>query len=153
MPEALKSKEDVLKTIAEKLAILPTETASLSSITRTLKEGQASSLTERSIDDFLKIIKDPDMRNRMTRLDNELLVDCYDAELLNTLFYKRFARTNPGKYDPIIDHTKELFVSAQGRGLDLFENVAAGRAAQDVGLFRGIFNLMTNSIFGKDKEK
>jgi hypothetical protein len=40
-----------------------------------------------------------------------------------------------------------------GRGLEIYENIASGRTAQDVGLFRGIFNALTQKLFSSDKDK
>jgi hypothetical protein len=141
--------------IKDKIAAVPKEGFTPSQMAQVIKESQQASLTERSIDDFLKVFISQlrPILNRMTVMDDEKLEDSYDFKILNTCFYQYFASYDKDMYTDIDNEIKQNFVSLGGRGIEAFENIAAGRAAGDVGLFRGIFNSLARKLFETDKNK
>lgn len=148
---------DLEQEIKEKLKNLP-EGWTPEQLTKAMKEGQKSAtLTEQSVDDFLKIFRSNEQSviDRMTILDDDQLTDFYDAHLVNDMFYKIFCMEKGDKniFTDFINGVARRYVSSQGRGLDAYENIAAGRAPGDVGLFRGIFGMLSKKLFKEDDKK
>ena len=151
-PKADKTNLELI--IAEKLGKLPPG-FNPADLEKKLRETQNVSLTERSVDDFLKIFKSDESSiiDRMSVLDNERLEDDYNFKIINTCFYQYFANeAEKDYYSDIAKHVKRSYVSLDGMGLRIYENITAGRMAGDVGLFRGIFNSLTGKLFDNKKE-
>jgi hypothetical protein len=148
-------KIDLAEIIKSKINAIPQMGFTPDQLAQVVKEGQNSTLTERSIDNFLKIFQSDEIStiDRMTVLNDEQNEDLYDANLINDLFYKYFATFDKDIYSEFIKGVERRFISVNGRGLEVYENISAGRSAQDIGLFRGIFNSLSRKLFDKDDKK
>lgn len=148
------SPQNLAAIVAAKLASVP-QGFTPEQLARTVKEGQSATLAERSIDDFLKIMRTTDRRivRRLTVTSDDISEDFYDADVINVGLVKRFCSPDDNEFfDAFIDSVSDTLMSRHGRFLDAFENIAAGRTKEDTGLFRGIFNSVAARLFS-DKEK
>ena len=149
------SKPGLLELIAEKMSALP-QGMTPADLAKQVKEAAGSSLTERSVDDFLKIFKsnDTEIIERMTILDDEQFEDFFEASIIDRYYVQPYTSEEDRYiFRNFIDEVSRRYMSRHGRALEAFENIAAGRSREDVGLFKGIFNALTQRLFNQQPNK
>lgn len=127
------------------------------SIAKAVRDSQQSTLTEQSIDSFLKrpFENAIEILERFSYTDDSLEEDLYDYDVIYKFFILPYI-TDEKKlqiFQDFRDGVLRRRLSLNGLGVHLFRDVAAGRSPEDVGLFKGLFRGIMDRVFTKKDEK
>lgn len=140
--------------ITKHLSLLPPG-ATISDLTKQIKDSQTSSLLDTSLHEVLTIPskKDPHLINRITYMTEERLNDDFHFKIHDVCGFKRFVGDEyKMMFEDINNQVKESYMAMNGNFWNGLVAILAGRAPGETGMFRGLLHGFVTKLM-RDKER
>lgn len=148
------SEQALNKDIAKHLNLLPPG-ATISDLTKQIKDSQTASLLDTSIHEVLTIPskKDAHLINRMTYMTEERLNDDFYFKVHDVCGFKRFVGDDhKNMFEDINNQVKDSYMAMHGNFWNGIVSILAGRAPGDTGMFRGLLGGFIRELMDKNKK-